>query len=84
MQEQQQQQQIPQKMIGAIQYAWGGPDVLQVSNDLPVPQISKHKDVLVKMHAAGVNGADGATRAYVYCCCCCYGYGYYCYYYLFL
>lgn len=42
-------------------HKYGGPEVLQ-SEDLPRPQVSAATEVLVRVHAAGVNPVDSAIR----------------------
>ena len=41
---------------------FGGPEVLRVSNDVEIPQIEKH-EVLIKVHAAGINRPDILQRS---------------------
>ena len=42
-------------------HKYGGPEVLQ-SEDLPRPQVSAATEVLIRVHAAGVNPVDSAIR----------------------
>ncbi|MFC8914628.1 NADP-dependent oxidoreductase [Streptomyces sp. NPDC057116] len=51
----------PTVMRAAVVGSFGGPDTLRVRN-LPVPE-PKEGEVLVRVHAAGVNAIDWATRA---------------------
>ena len=42
-------------------HKYGGPEVLQ-SEDLPRPQVAAATEVLIRVHAAGVNPVDSAIR----------------------
>ncbi|MBT6122214.1 MAG: zinc-binding dehydrogenase [Candidatus Puniceispirillum sp.] len=48
-------------MHGVVLLGHGGPDMLEYRDDLPIPQ-PQTGDVLIKMHAAGVNNTDINTR----------------------
>ncbi|MGB2534310.1 MAG: alcohol dehydrogenase family protein [Candidatus Puniceispirillum sp.] len=52
---------IADKMKGVVLLGHGGPDMLAYRHDLPVPQ-PQAGDVLIKIHAAGVNNTDINTR----------------------
>lgn len=52
---------ISDMMEGVVLLGHGGPDMLEYRYDLPVPQ-PQAGDVLIKMHAAGVNNTDINTR----------------------
>jgi NADPH:quinone reductase-like Zn-dependent oxidoreductase len=52
---------VPGRMRAVVQRSFGGPEVLQLSEvDRPAPD---HSQVLVRVHAAGVNPIDCAARA---------------------
>jgi len=53
-------QQTPKKMRTVGVHRPGGPDALEIIN-VPVP-IATGRDLLIKVHAAGVNGADLRER----------------------
>ena len=42
------------KMKAILHKEFGGPEVLEVNNDVEIPQIEKH-EVLIQVHAAGIN-----------------------------
>ena len=50
------------KMKAILYKEFGGPEVLSISNDVDIPQIEKH-DVLIKVHAAGINRPDILQRS---------------------
>lgn len=52
---------IPEKMYGVLLNGHGGPEMLEWSDNLPVPVPGKH-DVIVRVRAAGVNNTDLNTR----------------------
>jgi NADPH:quinone reductase-like Zn-dependent oxidoreductase len=52
---------IPDAMQGVVLLGHGGPDMLEYRHDLPVPR-PQTGDVLIKIHAAGVNNTDINTR----------------------
>jgi NADPH:quinone reductase-like Zn-dependent oxidoreductase len=56
---------IPQKMTAAVLTGFGGPDVLVVRHDVPVPR-PKRDEVLIRVAAAGVNNTDIWTREGAY------------------
>jgi NADPH:quinone reductase-like Zn-dependent oxidoreductase len=56
---------IPQEMTAAMLTAFGGPDVLVVRRDVPVPR-PKRNEVLIRVAAAGVNNTDIWTREGAY------------------
>ena len=51
----------PTTMSGIVLTGHGGPEVLQWRDDLPVPDLAA-TDVLIEVHAAGVNNTDINTR----------------------
>jgi NADPH:quinone reductase-like Zn-dependent oxidoreductase len=53
--------QLPKKMRGVYLTGHGGPDKLVLRNDLPLPRLASG-DVLIRIHAAGVNNTDINTR----------------------
>ena len=52
---------IPDVMKAVVLLGHGGPDMLEYRHDLPVPR-PQAGEVLIKMHAAGVNNTDINTR----------------------
>ncbi len=52
---------LPDKMNGVVLTGHGGPEMLSWREDLPVPG-PRPGDVVVKVHAAGVNNTDINTR----------------------
>ncbi|WP_394242317.1 alcohol dehydrogenase family protein [Vibrio astriarenae] len=52
---------IPSKMVGVQLIGHGGPEMLQINNDIEVPQPAAG-EVLIKVSAAGVNNTDINTR----------------------
>ena len=50
------------KMKAILHKEFGGPEVLRVSNDVEIPKIVKH-EVLIKVHAAGINRPDILQRS---------------------
>lgn len=52
---------IPAKMRAALLLGRGGPEMLQLRDDVPVPTIKKD-EVLVKVSACGLNNTDINTR----------------------
>ena len=44
-------------MKAILQREFGGPEVLEVSNNVEMPKIEKD-EVLIKVHAAGINRPD--------------------------
>ena len=53
---------IPEKMRAVVLTAHGGPEVLQMRDDWPVPQ-PDHDQVLLKVGACGMNNTDVNTRS---------------------
>jgi NADPH:quinone reductase-like Zn-dependent oxidoreductase len=53
--------QLPKTMRGVCLTGHGGPEKLVLSTDLPLPQLTTG-DVLIRVHAAGVNNTDINTR----------------------
>lgn len=51
----------PRTMRAAVLLGVGGPEVLEVRDDVPVPEVA-HGDVLVRVAACGVNNTDINTR----------------------
>ncbi len=53
---------LPSGLVRAIRISeWGGPEVLELVEDAPVPETGDHS-VLVRVTAAGVNFADTHAR----------------------
>ncbi|MBB1382181.1 alcohol dehydrogenase catalytic domain-containing protein, partial [Shewanella sp. SR41-2] len=52
---------IPKTMKGVLLTGHGGPEVLQYRDDIAVPLPSAN-EVLIRVHAAGVNNTDINTR----------------------
>ena len=52
---------LPEKMYGILLNGYGGPEMLEWRDDLPVPLPGKN-DVIVRVGAAGVNNTDINTR----------------------
>lgn len=52
---------FPKRMLGVVLKGHGGPDMLEVRDDLPVPAQGS-SDVIVRVSAAGVNNTDINTR----------------------
>lgn len=52
---------LPDKMCGVVLTGHGGPEVLEVRDDLPVPTPGPN-DVIIRVGAAGVNNTDINTR----------------------
>ncbi len=52
---------IPEKMCGVVLLGHGGPEMLQLRDDLPVPRPHRG-EVLIRVAAAGVNNTDINTR----------------------
>ena len=52
---------IPEKMSGVLLKGHGGFEAQELSNDIPVPTPGQH-EVLIRVHAAGVNNTDINTR----------------------
>ena len=52
---------LKQSMRGLLLTGHGGPDQLVLRDDIPVP-MPGHAEVLVKVHAAGINNTDINTR----------------------
>ena len=50
------------KMKAILHKEFGGPEVLVVTNDVEIPQIEKH-EVLIQVHAAGINRPDILQRS---------------------
>ena len=50
------------KMKAILHKEFGGPEVLVVTNDVEIPQIEKH-EVLIQVHAAGINRPDIHQRS---------------------
>jgi NADPH2:quinone reductase len=50
-------------MRAVLMTATGGPEVLKLA-DVPEPEISGTRDVLVRLRAAGINPVDYKLRAY--------------------
>ena len=50
-------------MRAMVMTGFGGPEVLKL-REIPAPTISGPDDVLIRVHAAGVNPADWKTRSY--------------------
>ena len=50
------------KMKAILHKEFGGPEVLGLSNDVEIPQIEKH-EVLIQVHAAGINRPDILQRS---------------------
>ncbi len=53
---------IPEKMRAVVLTAHGGPEVLQMRDDWPVPQPNDDQ-VLLKVGACGMNNTDVNTRS---------------------
>ena len=52
---------IPRHMTGVLLTAHGGSEALMQSSEIPVPDIG-HREVLVRVKAAGINNTDINTR----------------------
>ncbi|GMR34326.1 hypothetical protein PMAYCL1PPCAC_04521, partial [Pristionchus mayeri] len=50
-------------MRGAVVTSFGEPDVIKTSNDLPLPATTQPDQILIDVHAAGVNPVDTHIRA---------------------
>lgn len=53
---------MPTHMRAATMEGHGGPDVLKVHEGVPVPAMAPHNEVLVEVHAAGVNPFEAKLR----------------------
>lgn len=52
---------LPETMRAASLTGYGGPEVLQLG-DVPLPRMAPHNEVLVKVHAAGLNPFEAKLR----------------------
>jgi len=48
-------------MSGIVMTGYGGPEKLEMRHDIPCPELASD-DVLIRVHAAGVNNTDINTR----------------------
>jgi len=52
----------PKAMKAVIYHKWGGPEVVEYSENVAVPSLQSYEDVLVKVHAASINPVDYKIR----------------------
>jgi|AntAceMinimDraft_12_1070368.scaffolds.fasta_scaffold155334_1 NADPH:quinone reductase-like Zn-dependent oxidoreductase len=55
-------QRLPATMRAAVLSSFGGPEVIRVVGELPLPRVAPH-EVLVRVLAAAVNPLDCRVRA---------------------